>query len=235
MSELEELMERIKSKYTVEIIPVKVGDKVLKTLQIKDFEEYLAELVEKGEVGVLDLPYWAKIWDAGMLLAYFMGRQPVVLGQHILEIGAGVGIVGVYAALHGHRVTISDINEDALMFARANALLNGVPQVDVRRLDWNRAELPRTYDVIIGAEVVYDRESYPAMVQFLRKGIRPGGIIFMAKNAQLNAPKFFAEMSRYFEFKYTTQTISTDGEPQRIELYAIRLKNKAVHDRTHPA
>ena len=47
-----------------------------------------------GPVACLDLPFWAKVWEASFVLAYFLGRQPVVPGRRILEIGAGIGVVG---------------------------------------------------------------------------------------------------------------------------------------------
>jgi len=223
-SELDLLMVRIKNKYAIDIEPLKIGDKILKTLQIKEYEELLADLIELKAAGLMDLPYWAKVWDSSLLLAYFLGRQPVVLGRRMLEIGAGLGIVGIYAALCGHQVTITDVNDDALHFARANVLLNGVQHVEVSKLDWNDAAAAETYDVIVGAEIVYDRQSYPALVEFLRRSLAPGGIIFLAKNASLHAPTFFVELTKYFEFKQTTQTIQSDGESQQITLYAIRSK-----------
>lgn len=224
-NELDQLMAWIKGKYAVEVVPVKIGEKVLKILQIQEFEEHVAELIEVKAAGLMDLPYWAKVWDSSLLLAYFMGKQPVVLGRRILEIGAGVGVVGIYAALCGHRVTVTDNNDDALRFARANALMNDAQQVEVLKLDWNDPTFSETYDVIVGSEIVYERESYPALVQFLRRTLAPGGIIFLAKNAGLHAPSFFVELTKYFEFKQTTQTIQADGESQEIVLYAIRSKN----------
>lgn len=223
-AELDHVMDLIGLKYAVDVVPLTIGNKTLKILQLKDFEEYLVELIDEKGAKFKDLPFWAKVWDASFILAYFLGRQPVVLGQQMLEIGAGIGIVGIYAALCGHQVTLTDINDDALLFARANALLSGVPQVRVLKLDWTSPDLPRTYDVIVGSEVVYDRSSYPALVQFLRNALSPEGIIFLAKNAELHAPMFFAELTKYFEFKQNTQTVKTSDEPCKISLYAIRRK-----------
>ena len=225
VSELDELMNRIESRYDVETVPFKIDDKVLNLLQLKDFGAYIEKLVEAEDLGALDLPYWAKVWDACYLLAYFLGRQPVRPEQRMLEIGAGLGVVGIYAILCGHRVTITDVNEDALLFARANALLNGIGDADIRRLDWNASVLPSQYEVIFGSEVVYDRQSYPLLVGFFKRALAPDGIIFLAKNAELHAPAFFAELGKDFEFKHTTQTVRTEGEPRRIELYAIRRKS----------
>ena len=222
--ELDHVMDLIGRKYAVDVVPLKIGNKILKILQLKNFEDYLVELIDQKGAKIMDLPFWAKIWDSSFLLAYFLGRQPVVLGQQMLEIGAGMGIVGIYAALCGHRVTVTDINEDALLFARANALLNGVPQVQVRMLDWTAPDLSETYNVIFGSEVVYDRQSYPALVYFLRRVLSPKGMIFLAKNAELNAPTFFVELTKYFEFKQNTQTVRTSEESQDITLYAVRPK-----------
>lgn len=222
--EFDVLMEGIRSKYAVHVAPVRIGDKTLKILQIENLEEYFVDLIDNKNVPVLDLPFWAKVWDASLLLAYFLGKQPVVMGQRMLEIGAGIGVVGVYAALCGHRITITDINEDALDFARANAWLNGATNAEIRKLDWVKSEVDCKYDVIAGSEVVYDRNSYPALVKFLRNALAPDGTIFLAKNAQLNTPAFFAEMSHFFKFKHTIQKIRMDGEVQEIALYAIRHK-----------
>ena len=222
--ELDQVMDLIGQKYAVDIVPLKIGNKTLRILQIRDYEEYLVELIDENGAAIMDLPFWAKVWDSSFVLAYFLGKQPVVFGQHMLEIGAGMGIVGIYAALCGHRVTVTDINEDALLFARANALLNGASQVKVRMLDWASSNLSETYDVILGSEVVYDRQSYPALVSFLQKTLAPGGIIFLAKNAQLHAPLFFTELTRYFEFKQKTQTVRSGEETREISLYAVRLK-----------
>jgi predicted nicotinamide N-methyase len=228
MSELDLLLGQIKRNYDVEAIPLQIGNKALKLLQFENFEDYLEALIETKTVGIMDLPYWAKVWESSFLLAYFLGKQPVVLGQRMLEIGAGIGVVGIYASLCGHRVTITDINEDALLFARANVLLNSATQAAVEKLDWNDCADIEPYDVIFGSEIVYDRKSYSALVNFLNKALAPKGIIFLAKDATLHAPAFFAELTKLFEFKETTQTVRSDGEARKICLYAIRRKTDRI-------
>jgi EEF1A lysine methyltransferase 3 len=223
--ELEQLMAQIENKYAVEIAPLKIAGKTMRILQLTDFEKHIEQIVESSFSEPIEFPYWAKIWDATLLLAYFLGKQPVIQGQKVLEIGAGLGVAGIYAALCGHDVTISDDNQEALLFARANALLNDCPQVLVRKLDLRYPDLPDQFDVITGAEVVYDRQLYPDLVQFFRSVLKPQGIIFLAKNAQLPTSRFFSELTRHFKFKQTVQTVSTDGDPQQILLYAIRHKS----------
>lgn len=225
MQQLEPVLQEIGKKYDVATTTLTIAGKPLKILEMKDFEGYVDKLVESTEVGLMNFPYWAKIWEASILLSYFLGKQPVALGQRILEIGAGMGVVGVYAALCGHKVTISDNNDDALLFAQANVILNGATQAEVRKIDWNRPEdLDGTYDMIVGAEVVYDRENYPLLVSFLRRALAPDGMIFLAKHTSLHTPLFFAELTRFFEFKQMTQTIRSGDREEEIALFAIRRK-----------
>ncbi len=222
--DLHGLMEQISAKYDVEVVPLRVGRKSLKVLQLRDFEQHIEHLVESGTEGAIELPFWAKVWEATFLLALFMEKQPVLMGQRILEIGAGLGVVGIYSALCGHDITITDNHDDALLFARVNALLNGCSHVEVRKVDWRHPDLPHTYDIIVGSEVIYDRASYPSLVTFLRKVLSPAGVVFLSKNEQLPTPTFFTELARHFKFKQTVQTLNSDGEPLRIALYAIRHK-----------
>lgn len=226
MSELDQLMTRITAKYPVETVPLKIGAKVMNILQMKDYEDYIINLVDTEDLGVADVPFWAKLWEASFVLAYFLGRQPVVPGQRVLEIGAGIGVVGVYGAVCGHNMTITDINDDALLFARANALINGAPQAAVMKLDWNTPDLVEPYPVIVGSEVIYDRKCYPLLVSFLDRALAPGGTVFLAKNADMPTPAFFAELTTRFAFKETTQTCQVDGEDQKICIYAIRRKTE---------
>jgi len=227
MPELNELIEQIGSKFSIETVPLKIGDKVLKIIQIKDYEEYILDQVDAGDPDVTEAPFWAKLWEASSLLASFIGKQPVNPHCHMLEIGAGIGTLGIYAALCGHKITITDINEDALLFARANALLNGLTDLDIRKLDWSDPGETTLYDVIVGSEVVYDRRSYPLLVNFLRRVLAPDGVIFLAKNADLPAPTFFEELIKCFEFEKTSQTHRTGNEAQEIELFTVRHKRQA--------
>ncbi len=223
MSEIEALLEQIKCKYNVDIVPLKLGCKELKLVQFTDFEAYIEELIETRPVGPMDLPFWGKLWESSFLLALFLGKQPLVPWQRMLEIGAGMGIVGLYASLCGHNVTITDIEDDALLFARANVFLNGA-KAEVKKLDWNTPQIEEPYEVIFGSEVIYDRKTYPLLVEFLRKALAPNGTVFLAKSTSLHAPAFFEELTKYFRFKHTVMTVRSGDETQQVTLYAVKFK-----------
>ena len=56
------------------------------------------------------------------------------IGQKVLEIGTGSGIVSIQCALNGADVVCGDINPRAVALARRNAAANGV-DIDVRETD----------------------------------------------------------------------------------------------------
>jgi len=232
--ELDGIMDQIRAKFTVEVVPLKIGNHVLQILQLCNFEDFVAELIECQGKSSKELPYWAKVWEASFVLARFLGMQPVAPGRKILEIGAGLGIVGLYAGLCGHQVVMSDVDEDALLFARAHVLMNQVPNVNIRKLDWNHPDPGESYDMIVGSEVVYDRGTYPALVAFLRQMLAPRGMIYLSRNLDLPANQFFVELTRFFEFKQTICKVRNEGEVQEIALYAVRPKQRVPIGTTQP-
>ena len=47
-------------------------------------------------------PYWSRPWPAALVMAAtILARPELVCGKHVCEIGAGLGIAGIAAALAG--------------------------------------------------------------------------------------------------------------------------------------
>ena len=97
------------------------------------------------------------------------GRQEARLA--ILDLGCGVGFAGTVAAMLGHRVTFADIETPALLFARLNSIA-WRERVSARRVDWKRDRLNERFDVILGADVLYDRSQWEHLEPFWRAHLR---------------------------------------------------------------
>ena len=80
------------------------------------------------------LPYWADLWPSAIELAHVVAGWDLA-GASVLELGCGLALPGIAAALRGGDVTVSDWSPDALVFAADNAERNGV------RLDGDGGEL----------------------------------------------------------------------------------------------
>ena len=113
-------------------------------------------------------PYWCFCWASGLVLARWLAEQPEwVAGKRVLDFGAGSGVAAIAAAKAGAaEVVACDLDPLALDACRANADLNGVT------LSYSAdffAEADR-FDLIIVADVLYDRANLPLLDQFLSRG-----------------------------------------------------------------
>ncbi|SDJ85542.1 Predicted nicotinamide N-methyase [Pseudomonas delhiensis] len=113
-------------------------------------------------------PYWCFCWASGLALARWLAERPQwVAGKRVLDFGAGSGIAAIAAARAGAaEVVACDLDPLALAASRANAELNGV------RLSYSEdffGEEDR-YDLILVADVLYDRANLPLLDAFLGKG-----------------------------------------------------------------
>jgi predicted nicotinamide N-methyase len=233
---LEGLLAIVRERYQVAFEKLTVGKYELDILQIADMAAHIEELAEGADRETnLELPFWARIWPSSILLSYYLQRMDPAQGATMLEIGAGIGVCGLFAARHGFRVTISDINKDALLFARINVIKNCLQdRVQVRRVDFTQAALPRKYHYIIGSEVLYIEDTYRPLVKFLLDSLDsgPGAEIILAKSYNLKAKKFFALADREFVVKSQTmgfrekETTGSGGEKHLSQI--IRMRSKKV-------
>ncbi|MBN2124872.1 MAG: class I SAM-dependent methyltransferase [Deltaproteobacteria bacterium] len=155
----------------------------------------------KGEDLFQDFPLWAKIWEASWVLADFLGGEAPEPARRFLELGCGVGLVGIVASSFGHRVTMTENNPHALDFARANAELNRCSNLEIVALDWRRPELEGPYDGILGSEIVYREEDFQDLLGLIRACLRPGGEVLFAAGLRRTSIQFFAQMQAIFDIE----------------------------------
>jgi SAM-dependent methyltransferase len=77
----------------------------------------------------------------------------------ILDLGCGMGLAGTVAARLGHRVLFADLEPPALLFARINSLPDA-GRVRTRRTNWRTDHLGEQFDLIIGADILYERAQW---------------------------------------------------------------------------
>ena len=124
-------------------------------------------------------PYWAEPWPTAVMLSEHVIGHVTPGSQPVLELGAGLGIVGISLALTGHRVVVTDYDEDALAFVRANAVLNGAELADVRLLDW-RDPPAETFATIVASDVLYEKRNQEPIAALIAACLRPGGGAFVS-------------------------------------------------------
>lgn len=172
------------------------------------------------------LPYWAELWPSAVGLARYVARSASedldIEHQSVLELGCGLGLVGVVAALRGARVVCTDYETDALAFARHNAQLNQCQQMQFRLVDWRRPALRRRYATILASDVLYEARNFGPLVALLQRFLSRRGRALFADPGRVNGVPFFALLRhRGFEYDKVVEPVEWDGCHQ-IDIYSIR-------------
>jgi predicted nicotinamide N-methyase len=125
------------------------------------------------------MPYWAQPWPAAVLLAEAILQGEDGQGRPAVELGCGIGLVSLAAAMMGWTVTASDYDEDAVAFAAANALRNNVSLAGTARIDFREPLDHPAYDRVFGADLTYERRNAAPLARWLASALVPDGVAWL--------------------------------------------------------
>lgn len=141
-----------------------------RTLQIAAPADPDAMVLAGQQSGEPSPGYWANLWPSSLLLASVVAESPLLgPGVRILEIGCGLGLVGLAAALRGADVLMTDFNPLAVEAARANAQRNALA-VRAERFDWNSPP-PQdwAFDLLLASDVLYEPASAAPVARLIAR------------------------------------------------------------------
>ena len=136
------------------------------------------------------LPYWAELWPSGLALARVVGGRDVA-GMRVLELGAGLGLPSLAAAVRGADVLATDWAADSVSLLRENAARNGIA-LQVAAVRWDEPEqllAGAPWDLVLGADLLYEQRNADALLDLLP---RLGGEILLAEPGRPFAARFLA-------------------------------------------
>src|SRR4051812_17485477 len=141
---------------------VMLGEHELAILRPRDGEA----LLDEDAFATHDeyLPYWVELWPSGMALARAIhGRA--LRGARVIELGCGLALPSIAAALAGGRVLATDWSAHAVAVATENARRNGV-SIDADVVSWYAPdELVEAapWDLVLAADVLYEARNVPVL------------------------------------------------------------------------
>jgi predicted nicotinamide N-methyase len=156
---------------------VAIGDLSVRLLRPSEPEELFA--VAAAARG--DAPYWAELWPCARSLAAHLAALDLT-GVRVLELGCGLALPSLVAALRGADVVASDVSADALeRVAESGRRTLGRP------LETLRADLHEPspliargpFDLVLGADLLYDCTLATAMGALIPR-IAPAAIFAYA-------------------------------------------------------
>ena len=172
---------------------VVVGGRPLRLLRPRDGDAVLDELLAEDDPDEDRLPFWAELWPSGTALAQAVAARPLA-GRRVLELGCGLGLVGVTAARAGASVLVVDRSPEAVTFAAANAARNGVTlQTAVCAFDQpDRLIAEAPWDLVLAADVLYEHRNVPVLLWLLPRLVGPAGEVWLADPGRPMLPRFLA-------------------------------------------
>jgi predicted nicotinamide N-methyase len=136
-------------------------------------------------------PYWAKLWPSGDELAYQLSTRDWS-GTSVVELGCGLGLPAIAAALAGGTVLATDRAPDALTFTEANAGANHA-EVETALCSWDAPEslvARGPWQLVLASDVLYERRNSDQLIELLPRLVTDDGAVWIADPGREMVPEF---------------------------------------------
>jgi len=243
--ESEDLSRRRPYQYTQPGVPINKGDSLNHSSRKRGSEERQS-LRLPGRLGRLSLsrpgsaetlldlldpadpesesliPYWADAWPSAEGLLRFLAspKGPRMRGRG-LEIGAGLGILGMGALRMGWNLELSDFHPDSLYWLRLNLAANGFEVKRALGLDW-REPPPKRWPVILASDILYEAPFAADLAKFLGAVLEPGGKAWIAEPGRSVAEAGIELLSRRFTLRIHRSRSRAEGSWKPIRVIELR-------------
>jgi predicted nicotinamide N-methyase len=141
------------------------------------------------------LPYWADLWPSAQILANEVAIMRLS-GLRVLELGCGLGVVALGAAMAGADVTATDYYDDAILFASLNVATATGNEIATRMVNW--VAMPEDlgkFDVVLASDVLYEHRYASMVADAIAKTLRRGGEAIVADPGRIALDEFLEECS----------------------------------------
>ena len=126
------------------------------------------------------LPYWAELWASAVALADDVASRSL-RGKRVLELGCGLGLPSIAAALAGGRVLATDWSPDAVRATAANAERTTWTSRRALRMGGARRDLARgPWELVIASDVLYERRNVDQLLDLLPRLVDERGLVLLA-------------------------------------------------------
>lgn len=168
-------------------------------------------------------PFWAYPWAGGQALArYVLDNPAIVRGRRVLDVASGSGLVAIAAAKAGAAsVVAGDIDPAAIAAIGINAGANGVT-VTARAFDLAAAagaDPAGGAEVVLAADVFYQRDLAARALTFLRAAARSGADVLAADPGRAFLPA--ASLISLGSFRVPVLAAIEDTPVKNVTVYRL--------------
>jgi predicted nicotinamide N-methyase len=198
-----------------EIVPL--GGRDVRLLRPRDSDALLDEEAFEHEEF---LPYWAEMWPSSIALARALAPRSLG-GRRVVELGCGLGLPSVVAALAGADVLATDWSPDALAFVTRNARANAT-SVRTARVAWSDPGPlldGAPWELVLASDVLYERRMADELLTLLPRLVDERGAVWLADPGRVPAAEFLRRAREAWHV-----TSRSDPAAPRVEVHRLRRR-----------
>ena len=163
-------------------------------------------------------PHWSELWPCSRAMSAYFGHCVRMRSVDTTEFNCGLGTAALGAAAKGARVQLMDASEDAVRFARYNALQNGFSHIMPTVFDWRKERIKGHVGSLIFADVLHSEENFDHVFRMLHDNLSPGRTAFLAEPGRAVASSF---LERLRQTKYRIRLDMERVEDPETETYYL--------------
>jgi predicted nicotinamide N-methyase len=219
------LLSRIERRYRTVVVPIQLGNLRFSFTRIAEPDRVLDDAVEQEDrrsrmppgpvIEPPRMPYWAELWESALGLGQVIERTGPG-SANVLDLGCGMGLAGAVAAAMGNRVLMAELETSALLLARLNTL-PWAKRVRCRRINWQSDRISQRFDLILGADILYEVSQWQHLHAFWQAHLAPGGTVMLGEPGRGTADHFNLWASeRGWSVEQSAERVATLINPIRI-------------------
>ena len=195
----------------------------IKTL--RDSQEFSDPLGEANALGISSAQWslFGVLWDSGKVLALVMESYEVS-GKRILEIGCGMALGSLLLNSRQANITATDYHPEAGSFLAENVRLNQGQQIPFLRTSWqNQEDGLGKFDLLIGADILYERDHIELLSEFIERHANPKCEIVLVDPGRGNHAAFSKKMLK-LGYQHSQETVQESNLERAFKGTILRYK-----------
>lgn len=118
-----------------------------------------------------------------------------ISGKRILEVGCGIGLSSLVLNQRNADISATDYHPEVKPFLEYNVILNQGREIPFTRLGWDDGDLSMgTFDLIIGSDLLYEREHVNLLSNFILQHAKPTNEVIMVDPGRGHHARFSKRM-----------------------------------------
>lgn len=138
---------------------------------LRDKQEFSDPLGEASAMGISSAQWsmFGVVWDSAQVLTRAMETFDI-RGKRILEVGCGIALSSLLLNSRHADITATDYHPESGNFLIENVKLNNGDKIPFLRTDWaNKHDGLGKFDVIIGADLLYEKQHIDLLANFINR------------------------------------------------------------------